>query len=185
MASAVAEKGYVKTSVADVLSLAGVSRRTFYEQFSDKQDCFVAAYGKIAGELLVQVATAYASQDDWPDRVAAGVRTLVTFFAGEPAYARAGIVEVLAAGPDALRWRDGAVRAFETFFDPARPEVPDHGLPSLVAEATVGGIYEVMYSTILRHGPERLLEVETQIAYLALAPYLGHEAARARTGFRP
>jgi AcrR family transcriptional regulator len=182
MARAVAEKGYLKTSVADVLALAGVSRRTFYEQFDDKEECFVAAYSKLAGDLLAAVANAYASQSEWPDRVAAGIRRLVRFVASDSAYARFAIVEVLAAGPEALRWRDGAVRAFETFFDESRPEVPRHGLPTLVAQATVGGIYELMYTTIIRDGAERLAEIEAELAYLALAPYMGHAEARARAG---
>jgi AcrR family transcriptional regulator len=49
MARAVATKGYARVSVADVVQLAGVSRRTFYEQFRDKEDCFLVAYDRLRG----------------------------------------------------------------------------------------------------------------------------------------
>src|SRR3546814_12804231 len=51
MAEATADKGFVGTSVADVPKRAGVSRETFYQHFSDKQACFLAAFDA-AGELL-------------------------------------------------------------------------------------------------------------------------------------
>src|SRR3954454_14835880 len=58
MAEAVAQKGYARTTVADVLSRARVSRETFYEQFADKEDCFLAAYGFAVVALLGSIADA-------------------------------------------------------------------------------------------------------------------------------
>ena len=56
-----AEKGYVDTSVADVLRRARVSRETFYEQFGSKQDCFIAAFEQAAGGILASLERAAAA----------------------------------------------------------------------------------------------------------------------------
>src|SRR4051812_29126312 len=56
MASATAEKGYVHTTVGDVVKRAGVSRETFYEQFSGKEDCFIAAFDAGVEEVLETMA---------------------------------------------------------------------------------------------------------------------------------
>src|SRR2546421_12380551 len=55
---AVSEKGYAKVTVADVVALAGVSRRTFYEHFKDVEDCFVEAYEAATGAVLAEVEAA-------------------------------------------------------------------------------------------------------------------------------
>jgi AcrR family transcriptional regulator len=182
IAHAVAEKGYEATSVADVLGRAGVSRKTFYEQFADKESCFLAAYDAIFARILGRVVEAYESRRRWPDRVSAGLGALLDELAAEPAYARSGIVEVLAAGPEAIERRDAALRAFQTFYDPARPEVPDHGVAPIVAEATIGGIYEVIYRRLITEGAEGLPRLRPELTYLALAPYLGPAAAMRTAG---
>ncbi len=182
VARAVAEKGYEKASVADILAGAGVSRRTFYEQFTDKEDCFLAAYATIFADLAANALGAYRSRRRWSDRIAAGLEVFIGQLAAEPAYARAGIVEVLAAGPRAIEQRDRLLRSFHPLFDPARPEVPDHGAPRIVAEATVGGIYEVIYRHIVAEGPETLDALLPELTYLALAPFVGSKAAAKAAG---
>ncbi|TMC55645.1 MAG: TetR/AcrR family transcriptional regulator [Chloroflexi bacterium] len=182
MAHAVAEKGYERTAVADVVARAGVSRKTFYQQFADKEACFLAAYEAIFAEIMARVIAAYESRRRWPDRIAAGIAVLLDQLAAEPAYARAGIVEVLAAGPRAIELRDASLRSFQTYFDVSRPEVPEHGAPPIMAEATIGGIYEVMYRRIVTDGPETLAGLHPWLTYLALAPFVGPKAAAKASG---
>ena len=178
MMRVVGEKGYTAVSVADVVARAGVSRRTFYEHFADKEECFIAAYDDVFAFIFAAVLAAYDREHAWPDRIRAATAALLGGLGAEPKVARAGIVEVLAAGPRAVERRDAALRAFRTFFDPARPEVPDHQLPPIVAEATIGGIYEVMYRRLLTKGPDDLLALQRDIVELALAPFIGPEATR-------
>jgi AcrR family transcriptional regulator len=182
MAHAVAEKGYEGTAVADVLERAGVSRKTFYEQFADREACFLACYDTIFSGLWARALEAYESRQRWPDRISAGLGALLNELAAEPAYARACIVEVLAAGPQAIERRDAALRAFQTFFDPARTSVPDHRVAPIVAEATIGGIYEVIYRRIVTSGAERLPALHPELTYLALAPFLGAASAARAAG---
>src|SRR4051812_15625203 len=78
MAETVAEKGYAATTVADVVARAGVSRKTFYEHFADREQCFLAAYDAAVDALFTAVAQRVAAGEpsgaDWQARVRSGVR---------------------------------------------------------------------------------------------------------------
>ncbi|MEJ7893244.1 MAG: helix-turn-helix domain-containing protein [Solirubrobacteraceae bacterium] len=105
IAEVVALRGYNAATVADVVERAGVSRKTFYEHFRDKEDCFLAAY-ETGVEILM--ATMRAAGDDHRSRIGAYLATL----AAEPAFARTFVIEVGAAGPRALERRQAVHEAF-------------------------------------------------------------------------
>ena len=113
IAQVVAEKGYGRTTVADVIDRAGVSRKTFYEHFPDKEGCFLAAYDAGVEVLLATMREA----GDTRGRVRAYLETL----AAEPAFARTFLIEVAAAGPRALRRRREVHDAFAAFVAEAAP----------------------------------------------------------------
>ena len=120
VAEAVAEQGFVTTTVADIIARARLSRRTFYEHFADKEECFLAAYDTVVEQLLAAVGQAYEQADGWPQKVHDGLETFLSYLAAEPAFARMCIVEVVAAGPDARSRRDAAMRVFVDFLEPGR-----------------------------------------------------------------
>src|SRR3954447_24211790 len=62
MAEAVAQHGYGATTVAHVVALAGVSRKTFYEHFADKEDCFLALYDAGIAYVLGRIADALGDE---------------------------------------------------------------------------------------------------------------------------
>src|SRR3954470_14651790 len=101
IANVVAEKGYAGTRVADITEYAGVSRKTFYELFTDKEDCFLAAYDAITALLMERMANGLAAVADrsWEEKVSALLGEFLRFLAAEPAFARMCIVEVLGSGP--------------------------------------------------------------------------------------
>jgi AcrR family transcriptional regulator len=107
MADAMTERGYVGTTVGDVLARAGVSRETFYQQFSSKLDCFMSAFDAAAALLFARVRKATAAPgagsplDDFDAVFTAYLDSLIA----EPAYARLFLVEVNAAGPEAIERR--------------------------------------------------------------------------------
>ena len=113
MADAVMTKGYTATSVADVLRGAGVSRETFYQQFGSKLDCFMSVFEEAASALFDWVDALVTTPGD--EEGAGGDARLALFerafgayldaLVGRPAYARVLLVEVVAAGPEALRRR--------------------------------------------------------------------------------
>ena len=105
MAEVAGERGYVDTPVAVVLKRAGVSRETFYEQFGSKLDCFLAALDFVGDVLLGQLATAVGGSGDRLDRFERTLDVYLRTLADHPSYARLFLVEVHAAGSEALARR--------------------------------------------------------------------------------
>lgn len=177
---AVSELGYHGLTVAAILGRAGVSRKTFYEHFADREACFLAAYDEVVERLDRRVAEAFATGETWPDRLRSGLAAFLGFLAAEPALARMCIVEVLAAGPGALRRRDAAMRRFQACFEPGREAARGGPPPRLVGEAAVGAIHEVVYARVLRDRTEELPGLLDDLTEVVLAPFLGDEAAHPR-----
>ncbi len=166
MAQTVARRGYAATPVADVLKAAGVSRRTFYEQFADKEDCFLAAYDAIAALCTERLLAGYRGGDDWEDGIARAYDALLGTLAAEADYAHLGVVGVLAAGPRALARREATLRRFARFLDITRePAEAAIRPPALVGQAIVGGIHELVYSQIVRGEAERLPELAPELRH--------------------
>lgn len=167
MARTVARQGYAATSVADVLKAARISRRTFYEQFADKEDCFLAAYDQISERCTERVATAFHTTRSWTEGVERAVDAALRLLAAEPDFARLGVVEVLGAGPRGLARRDATLGRFVEFVERGRAELGDAGAPppQLVAQAIVGGIYELVYSHIVRGDADRLPELSGELLH--------------------
>jgi AcrR family transcriptional regulator len=114
MAEAVADAGYAQTTVGDVIARAGVSRRTFYEHFTGKQDCFLAAFDLGASVLFDAVSEAAdPGQPTWR-QVRSALHVYLTLLAGEPEFAKAALIEVYAAGPEAIIRRQ---RLFDRFVE--------------------------------------------------------------------
>jgi AcrR family transcriptional regulator len=178
VAESVAEQGYATTTVADIIARARLSRRTFYEHFADKEECFLAAYDTVVEQLLAAVHHAYEQPETWPQKVHDGLETFLGYLASEPAFARMCIVEVVAAGPEARARRDAATRVFIDFLEPGRSEAPDGvTVPALASEVVVGGIYEIIYTRLLRNAADELIAMLPELLYCALVPYIGHVAA--------
>lgn len=108
---AMAENGYVQTSVADIIDRAGVSRETFYEQFSSKQDCFLVAFDT-AGEIFLGILIGSPAEGTPEERFERMLSSYLEALASQPNYARIFLVEVHAAGPEALRRRAALQQRF-------------------------------------------------------------------------
>jgi AcrR family transcriptional regulator len=179
---AVAERGYAAATIDDVVRRAGVSKKTFYEHFADKEDCFLAAYEAASEELLERVREAHAVHDDWLERTRAGVRAYLRWLAAEPALARVFLIEVAAAGPVAAarreRIRDRYADVLRELQDDARAEIP--ALPRLPAEvfhALVAAVDELVVRRIRESGATALPELEPVLLYLQVALLAGPQVA--------
>jgi AcrR family transcriptional regulator len=166
IARTVARRGYAATPVAAILKASGVSRRTFYEQFADKEDCFLAAYDAIVGLCTERLVVAYHAGRGWEDGIAQAYDALLRTLAAEPDFAHLGIVDVLAAGPAAIVRRDATLRRFARFIDYTRERTEARVTPpGLVGQAIVGGIHELVYSQIVRGESARLPDLRDELLH--------------------
>ncbi len=183
MVQVVAEKGYARVAVADVIERAGVSRKTFYEQFANKEDCFLAAYDAGVDGLLAAIDEALATlAPDWLAAARRAVEVYLEAMAASPAFARAFLLEALGAGPAALQRRgevqDRFAAQLEAVHRRARadiPEIPEVG--PLTFRAAVGAVNELVTAHVLEHGARTLPELTDPILDVHLALLVGRERA--------
>ena len=179
VAQVASTRGYGGMSVQDIVREAGVSRRTFYEQFKNKDHAFLAAYDEASGRLLASVRGAVDAQTTVEEKVVAGFSAVRMLLAASPAFAKRCIVEVLAAGPDAISRRARTMEEFTSYFEDAAQELLGENAPSpLVAETIVGGVYETVYRRIARGETADLPRLLPDLAESALLPYVGERSAR-------
>jgi AcrR family transcriptional regulator len=156
MAEAVAEKGYAPTTVADVIARAGVSRKTFYEHFRDKEDCFLAAYDTGVELLLETLRSVDVSGLDLLEGARARTRAYLETLASEPAFARTFLIEVAAAGPAALERREAVHDRFAALLreqvEAAREQLPDLPAPPDEAYLAAVGATDVVVSRLVARG---------------------------------
>jgi AcrR family transcriptional regulator len=98
MIAAVNEDGYHATSIVEVAHRAGVSRKTVYEVFADKEGCLLAAHDLLVGRLLAAVRPAWERPGAWSEKVRGALAAILTAIADRPQGARLALVEMLAAG---------------------------------------------------------------------------------------
>jgi AcrR family transcriptional regulator len=180
MLNAAAELGYLETNVQDVIDRAGVSRPTFYEHFSNKEDCFLAAFDSSAERLRKKVeAAARKGGDVWRDRIRFALEALLRFASREPDTARTMVVEARAASATAVRRRVELLDEFsrclqaqsEEFLPKGRIQTP------LASSGIVGGVEALLYSRLCKHEYDQLESLLPALMYFVVLPYEGHEAA--------
>jgi AcrR family transcriptional regulator len=178
VAAVVSLVGYQAMSVEAVVATAGVSRRTFYDYFTSKDDAFLTAYETIGGQLIQYVSAAYAASATFEEGVVGCLRAFLEFVASEPEYAEMCIVEGMAAGPAALERRNAVLTALVQLVRAGADTLPERlHPPELTAETIIGGIYEIVYSRVLEGKTAKLPELLPDLAYSMMLPYLGHEAS--------
>ncbi|HEX5761724.1 MAG TPA: TetR/AcrR family transcriptional regulator [Solirubrobacterales bacterium] len=180
IAEAIAENGYSGTTIAHITRAAAVSRRTFYEHFPSKDDCFVAAYEAVMGELQERVSEAFDSEEDWPEAIKAGIAAMLEFLASEPSLARLCMVEALVAGPVVVERYDAAIQSFVPYFRQGRegrsPDVLSRLSPT-TEEALVGGMVSLISRRIIAGKTAELQKLLPDLVEFTLTPYLGSAEA--------
>ncbi|HSS03998.1 MAG TPA: TetR/AcrR family transcriptional regulator [Solirubrobacterales bacterium] len=182
IAEAIAEHGYSGTTIAHITRAAAVSRRTFYEHFSSKDECFVAAYDTVMSELRERVSQAFDETEQWPQAIKAGIDAMLHFLAAEPNLARLCMVEALVAGPAVVERYDAAIQSFVPYFQEGRKGRPPEVLSRLsptTEEALVGGMVSLISRRIIAGRTEDLEELLPDLVEFTLTPYLGSAEASA------
>ncbi|MGN6586284.1 MAG: TetR/AcrR family transcriptional regulator [Solirubrobacterales bacterium] len=187
LAEAVAENGYAGTTIAHITRHAAVSRRTFYEHFNSKDECFVAAYDTVMTELRQRVDDAYSQEEEWPQAVRAGIAAMLEYLSAEPHLARLSMVEALVAGPVVIERYDAAIQGLVPYFEAGRKDRPPEvlaGLSRTTEEALVGGMVSLISRRVFADRTGELESLLPDLVEFTLTPYLGGaEAAKvAREG---
>ncbi len=180
------ERGVAGVSVAHVVSRSGVSRRTFYEAFSDREDCFLAALERALALARERVLEACEGQRSWRERIRMSLVALLGFLEDEPRLGRVLVCESAAGGPRVLARRAEAIESIAHLVDEGRGESKAAaGLSPLTAEGVVGGALAVIQARLLAQSPSVsgsrarvLLELANPLMSTIVLPYLGPAAAR-------
>jgi AcrR family transcriptional regulator len=179
MKAAVAEHGYAEISISDVIARAGVSRKTFYQQFDGKDECFAVAYGEEMDRVLDVTLSAFEAEGPpWSRRLRGALMALCAALAGNPAAATLCFVEVHDAGPATTARRREALRAMLPLFEAAPSELLE-GLPfaESLRMGRIGDLMEMLHREIAAGEGARLPRLVPQLTYLMALPFLGPERA--------
>jgi AcrR family transcriptional regulator len=180
MLKEVGSKGYDVTSVRTILDRTGLYRQAFYDNFPDKDSCYLAALDAGLARIDALARAAAASEESWKRKLRAGLGAVLDFLDSEPDIGRALIVEVHAAGPKALSRRAAAMKEVTDFIDLARLEVKGSESPPAIApEGIVAGIHAVVHSRLSTGADEGFRQLLPEFMYFAVLPYFGVEAASA------
>lgn len=171
MAHVVATVGYEETTVERVLVQAGVSRRTYYEIFDDREDCFLAAYDEAMQRVLRVVTDAYLDGDVPERRIEQALEAFLEFLATEPELARMCVVEVFAAGSRARERRAAVMERLAQLVQHALGELRgDDKLDRLSAQALIGAVHELIYLPVDRRDSVALRGMASEIVATQVAP---------------
>lgn len=173
-----ATKGYRESSVADILTEAGVGRETFYRHFKDKQDCFIAANDALVGDLESHVRAAYDRPGSWAQRVHWGLAEILRWFAANPEVTRVMMVEMGAVGPIASERFRGTFHRFTAMLDEGRGPVGETAidLPD-IATIAGGAVFARVYEEVVVGRAAELMDLLPQLTFELLLPYIGEAAA--------
>jgi AcrR family transcriptional regulator len=200
------ERGAGNVTVAHVVDHARVSRRTFYELFNDREECFLAAFEEGVARAYAYVVASYDPTARWAERIRAALTGLLSFLDVERDMGQLLIVGSLGAGANVLERRRRIFNQMVAVVDQGRDESKaGKELPPLTAEGLVGGVLSVLDSRLLAaqsraigdlltgdfsptDGPRphstdpaggaSLLELTGQLMSMIVLPYLGPAAAR-------
>lgn len=180
MLEVVGEHGYDAASVRMVLDRTGLYRQAFYNEFADKEGCYLEAleYGVAKLEAIARAAAAEA--EGWRGELRAGIEAVLDTLDADPAMGRALIVEVHAAGPEALAIRSEAMKRITAFVDSARhtadlTEAP----PPIAAEGIVAGMHAVVHAKLAAGDDSDFRRLLPDFMYFAVLPYFGSDVADA------
>lgn len=174
-----AEAGVEHVVVGTICRRAGVSRRTFYELFSDREDCFTATFEHCAELAAERVALAHSGPDRWRERVRFALEALLACFDEDPALARLCVIESARAGIETRARRERLLEALAGFVDEGRGESKvGADPPDLTAQGVVGGALAVIHARLQEREPAELSELLGPLMAMIVHPYLGGAAAR-------
>jgi AcrR family transcriptional regulator len=177
-------QGVESATVARVIGVAGVSRRTFYDIFEDRSDCLRAVFEEAVAIAAERASGAYDTEARWVDRVRAGLIALLELLEEEPEVARLCVAHALGR-PATLSRRGEVLDQLTRIIDEGRSAArASRQPPPLAAQVVLGGVLGLTYARLLGRDPRALVDVLNPLMFMIVLPYLG-EAAALRELSRP
>jgi AcrR family transcriptional regulator len=173
------EHGYAHTTVQQIIARARISRRTFYEQFENREACLMALFEDVVGIIEREIEAADLAELPWRERVRGGLWTILSFLDREPALARVCVIQTLRGGPSVLERREAVLARLAGALDAGRG-TRSQGVECtpLIAEGLVGAAFGIVHARLLRGEHRPLTDLLGELMALIVLPYLGPAAAR-------
>lgn len=172
-----AEEGYERMSVARVTRRARVSRRTFYDVFSDREDCYLAMFDEALARVEVLIARAYTDERGaWRGKVRAGLGAFLGFLDEESGMCSLLIVDALGVGARVSERRAQILGRLGEMV--GRDCSQARRLPGLTGEAVVGAVFSVIYARLLAKDSSPMLALCSELMGVIVLSYEGPAAAR-------
>jgi len=179
IAQAVAANGYRATTITQIVKVASVSSRAFYELFESKEECFLEAFDVVVAHLEDLAIEAARDEPDWSHQVIAALRSALRFFTEEPDLARLCLVEPVTATPViATRFRDVVIDKSRALEPGRREREEDEELPDSTEDSLLGGLIALVSRSIITGNADSLEDLLPDLVDFVLSPYLGPERAR-------
>lgn len=177
-ADLVAEHGYQAATIETIVRRAKVGYATFYKNFEDKQQCYLALLDAAYGVTAHRVRRAFDREQEWPDQVAAGLGALFETIAEHPNVGRACVVEALTAGPEAVARHEAMLQEFIPLLKPGRELNPRREqLPETLEDTLVGGVLWVLNQRLIAGEAATLRGLLPETIEFVLRPYVGEDRA--------
>jgi AcrR family transcriptional regulator len=175
----VSEHGYGQMTVARVAGGARVSRRTFYDVFEDREDCFLAIFDDAVARASELACAAYMSERSWRARVRAGLVALLGFLDEQPGLGSLLVVDALKTGPRVQERRAELLARLAGVLqrDGSRAG-SGRELPPMTGEGVVGAVLSVIHTRLLGKHPQGMLELQNALMAMIVLPYLGPAVAQ-------
>jgi AcrR family transcriptional regulator len=180
-AELVAGRGYQKTTIELIAKTARVALSTFYEQFSSKEECFLAAFDETIAAAADVFEELLDPEQEWAEQISAAIEIFLEMVGKEPARARLCIVEAQAAGGAALARYQAMLEAVAPKLREGREHNPRSSrLPDGLEVAIVGGLAWLVHQRLIAGRDEEIKALLPEMLQVTLTPYVGEvEASRA------
>ena len=186
MTEIVCREGIEGATVAHVTRTARVGRGTFYDIFTDVDDCLLAVFDSTVARATVPVRRAYHAGGDWLEGIRAALLELLLFFDQDRQLARFCVVQSLAGHQELLARRARVLADVANALDAGREEAPWAAeLPSMAADGVIGAIFSILYGRLLDPEGSSLLQLWGCLMSVIALPYRGPAAARRELGLCP
>jgi AcrR family transcriptional regulator len=177
--SSIRDRGYRDTKISDIVAHARTSRRTFYEVFQTKEECFLALMYELNQRLQTRIASSVDPNASWDEQIRAGVTAWIEGMGSHPELTLSWIRELPSLGPEAARGQQAAMRALTKMLEAmtSTPQMRSAGLGPVPRDRLlilVGGLRELSAMALEQGQPmASITDAAVSAAMALLGPSAG------------